>query len=485
MIYSSSVALSARVAKNFSSRNFFTSFSRVPDVAISNRVSQRQHVGICGVRNNVGGTATLREEKGFAFTASVGRMTRQNIFDSNSTILRAFSASAEKVAAQPTAAATSDDDNNGGAPLGTVTYKMRKLDKSVVQKLKEELKEVDANSDDRLDAGELAELLKRTGTFTDEEIVECTELFYAGKAGGSLSMPDFIATLDSIASGKNHPILDGNCSAEYIYRKTHHAYTLDELDIELTHEPPKTTTDKVAYQAVKLVRGAFDLATGWKNDDITKPNIMNRVIFLETIAAVPGMVAGVIRHLRSLRKMERDGGLVQLFLEEANNERMHLLSFIKLKNPGMLFRAAVLFSQVGFGTVFFLAYVVSPQFCHRFVGYVEEEACSTYTKIVKAIEKAPEGSDLASWRTERAPKIAIGYWKLGEDGSILDLMYAVRADEAEHRDVNHTCSDMTQTGSKVNPFNDPELKINTLLRKYIKDMMTRNEDEGKKNLTSR
>ena len=64
-------------------------------------------------------------------------------------------------------------------------------------------------------------------------------------------------------------------------------------------------------------------------------------------------------------------------------------------------------------------------------------------------------------------------------------MYAVRADEAEHRDVNHTCSDMNQIGSSTNPFNDPELKINTLLRKYIKDMMTRNDDEGKKNLASR
>jgi len=351
MMHSSSVALSVRVAKNLNLRKSLSSFSRVLDVNGFNRGPQRQHVGTYGVYNNVGGTATL---------PSVGRIAHHNLFDSNRTILRAFSASAEKVAAQPSAAATSDEDDSG---VGTVTFKLGKLDKSIVKKLKMELKEVDANSDERLDADELAELLKRTGTFTDEEIVECTELFYAGKAGGSLSMPDFIATLDSIASGKNHPILDGNCSAEYIYRKTHHAYTPEELDIELTHEPPKTTTDKIAYQAVKLVRGAFDLATGWKNDNITKANIMNRVIFLETIAAVPGMVAGVIRHLRSLRKMERDGGLVQLFLEEANNERMHLLSFIKLKDPGMLFRAAVLFSQVGFGTVFFLAYVASPTFC--------------------------------------------------------------------------------------------------------------------------
>ena len=75
------------------------------------------------------------------------------------------------------------------------------------------------------------------------------------------------------------------------------------------------------------------------------------------------------------------------------------------------------------------------RFCHRFVGYVEEEACSTYTKIIKAIENAPEGTDLAAWRTEAPPKIAIAYWKLGETGTVLDLMKAVRADEAEHRYV--------------------------------------------------
>ena len=80
-----------------------------------------------------------------------------------------------------------------------------------------------------------------------------------------------------------------------------------------------------------------------------------------------------------------------------------------------------------------MAYIISPRFCHRFVGYVEEEACSTYTKIIKAIEKAPEGSDLAAWKTQAPPHIAISYWKLGPEGTVLDLMYAVRADEAEHR----------------------------------------------------
>jgi hypothetical protein len=150
---------------------------------------------------------------------------------------------------------------------------------------------------------------------------------------------------------------------------------------------------------------------------------------------------------------------------------MHLLTFVQMKDPGMMFRASVIAGQFGFGTFFSLAYLLSPSFCHRFVGYVEEEACSTYTKIIKTIETAPEGSDIAAWRTEAPPKIAISYWKLGEDATVLDLMKAVRADEAEHRDVNHTISGLKD--GQINPYYDPEYKLNMMLSKYIRDIMTR------------
>ena len=199
--------------------------------------------------------------------------------------------------------------------------------------------------------------------------MEFSELFYAGKAGASMTVPEFIRTLDRVASSdangdRRHPILNGNCSAEYIYRKSHASYTPEDLDIKLTHKEPETFADRAAFQAVKVVRGIFDTATGWSNDKIvTQDKILNRVIFLETVAAVPGMVAAVTRHFRSLRRMERDGGLLHLFLEEANNERMHLLSFINMKDPGMFFRGAVVFSQFSFGTAFLLAYMASPKFC--------------------------------------------------------------------------------------------------------------------------
>lgn len=382
-------------------------------------------------------------------------------------------------------------------PRGTLERPLKVLDMNMVRKIKAELMEVDRNSDGRIDAEELKALLRRhSSAFTDEEIIEIGELFYASKGGESSSIESFIEAVDRAAAlklkkdddgpehfkeGARHPLGLGTCGVEFLHTtKSHHGhYTKDELEVNLTHVEPKDNRDKVALAAVKLMRNWFDLFTGWRNDNITVNNILNRTIYLETIAAVPGMVAAIVRHFRSLRSMKPDGGYMQLFLEEANNERMHLLTFVRMKDPNMLFRATVVLSQFGFGAAFLVAYSISPSFCHRFVGYVEEEACSTYTKIIKAIETAPEGSELAAWRTEPAPKIARAYWKL-EQGTVLDMMYAVRADEAEHRDVNHLVSGVKE--GQINPLYDPEAKLDTMLSRYVSDMMNRDRDATPKSV---
>jgi hypothetical protein len=54
----------------------------------------------------------------------------------------------------------------------------------------------------------------------------------------------------------------------------------------------------------------------------------------------------MLRHLRSLRRMDHDHGWIHTLLEEAENERMHLLTFIRLKQPGPLFRLSVVATQV-------------------------------------------------------------------------------------------------------------------------------------------
>lgn len=385
--------------------------------------------------------------------------------------------------------------------IGEDIEKTLRNEVEIVRKIKAEILEADANNDGKIDSEELQTALRNVGGFTDREILEIGDLFYAARAGAPATHEDFLKGVAHIlrqndgidkssdesleddieksnasshrklSTNSDHPLGLGTCSTEYMFGKNRGVYTPEELDIKITHVPPVTTTDKAAFAAVKVIRLLFDAVSGWNFGEVTKAKIMRRVIFLETVAAIPGFVAAMVRHFKSLRNMSRDGGMLNMFLDEANNERMHLLTFVKMRNPGTIFRVLVMASQTVAGTGFFILYHISPKFCHRLVGYIEEEACSTYTKIIDVVENAPEGSELAAWRTERAPAIGRAYWRLGEEGTVLDAIYAIRADEAEHRDVNHVCSGMSE--GQINPLLNPQEKFDQMLLKYVHQMLER------------
>ena len=368
------------------------------------------------------------------------------------------------------------------------------MNTDVIQTIKDELTEYDINNDGRIDAEELKMILKKhPSTFTDKDIVRLGELFYVARAGGAISHEDFLEGIARVTQSvtddddkdtnndsgfihhrakldRTHPLGIGNCGLEFL-NANRPIYTPEELDVKLTHVEPKTTVDKLAYGAVRVIRFCFDSVSLWNYGEITPSKVYRRVIFLETVAGIPGFVAAMVRHFRSLRTFSRDGGMLQMFLDEANNERMHLLTFVKMRNPSHLTRGLVLISQSVVGAGFFILYNISPNFCHRFVGYVEEEACHTYTDIIKAIENSPETSEMSKWRTELAPSIARGYWNLGEAGTVLDMMYAIRADEAEHRDVNHVCTGIKE--GQVNPLYNPQDEFDKMLKKYVKDIMSK------------
>jgi Zn-dependent protease with chaperone function len=192
------------------------------------------------------------------------------------------------------------------------------------------------------------------------------------------------------------------------------------------HRRPETIGDKIAYNLTKLLRIPTDL--------FFKKKYVHRAVMLETVAAVPGMVAGMMRHLTSLRSMQHDGGWIHHLLAEAENERMHLLTWMKLIKPTPFDRAVVLLTQGAFFNCYFIMYLFFPKMSHRFVGYLEEEAVKSYTAFLKEIDEG---------RIENveAPPIAKWYWKLADDAKLRDVVLAVRADEAAHRDVNHHLSD--------------------------------------------
>jgi hypothetical protein len=108
----------------------------------------------------------------------------------------------------------------------------------------------------------------------------------------------------------------------------------------------------------------------------------------------------------------------------------------------------VLGVQWVFFSGFSLAYLISPQICHRFVGYLEEEAVITYSKAIKDLENGY----LPTWEGLRAPEMAIKYWQMPEgQQSMHSLLLYVRADEAKHRDVHHALGNLDQN-SDPNPF---------------------------------
>ncbi|MEN7535851.1 alternative oxidase [Aurantiacibacter flavus] len=197
--------------------------------------------------------------------------------------------------------------------------------------------------------------------------------------------------------------------------------------VDLTvHHAPRDMRDRVALGFTKVLRFCADTFFAKRYG--------HRAIVLETVAAVPGMVGATLTHLRCLRRMKGDNGWIRTLMEEAENERMHLMTFIEIAQPSLFERLVILLVQWVFYLAFFGLYLVSARTAHRVVGYFEEEAVISYTLYLKEIDEG-RSPDVP------APMIARRYWKLPDTATLRDVVLVVRADEAHHRDVNHGFAD--------------------------------------------
>ncbi|KAL2813859.1 alternative oxidase-domain-containing protein [Aspergillus granulosus] len=217
-----------------------------------------------------------------------------------------------------------------------------------------------------------------------------------------------------------------------------HPYTNEQMRaIAIGHRAPKNWS----YRGMDRVSGYRHPTLGQEHQArfrMTEKKWLTRFIFLESVAGVPGMVGGMLRHLRSLRGLKTMADdRIETLLEEAYNERMHLLTFLKLAKPSLFMRLLVLGAQGVFFNGFFLSYLISPRICSF-----------TYTCAIKDLEtgKLPE------WEKLEAPEIAVQYWKMPEGNRTMkDLLLCVRADEAKHRRVNYTFGNLNQE-SDPNPY---------------------------------
>ena len=121
-------------------------------------------------------------------------------------------------------------------------------------------------------------------------------------------------------------------------------------------------------------------------------------------------------------------------MDEAENERMHLMTFIEVASPTLFERLVIIGVQWVFYLAFFALYLVSPKTAHRVVGYFEEEAVLSYTLYLEEIDEGRSDN-------VPAPEIAKRYWGLADGSTLRDVVLVVRADEAHHRDVNHSFAD--------------------------------------------
>jgi len=161
----------------------------------------------------------------------------------------------------------------------------------------------------------------------------------------------------------------------------------------------------------------------------------HRALVLETVAGVPGMIGGMLTHLKSLRRLQRGNGhKIHELLAEAENERKHLMFFMEVVHPSVLERFIIIVAQAVFWHYYLVLYVLFPKTAHRMVGYFEEEAVRSYDAYLVEIEEG---------RIEDvpAPEIAIEYYGLLEDAKLSDMIRYVRRDEEHHAKVNHAYAD--------------------------------------------
>ena len=209
------------------------------------------------------------------------------------------------------------------------------------------------------------------------------------------------------------------------------------------HHQPKNFSDRIALGFTKFLR--------FLADTFFKKKYGHRAVVLETVAAVPGMVAGMLLHLKSLRKMEDDRGWIKILLDEAANERMHLMTFIQIAKPTLIERIIIMITQFIFILMYLIIYLSSQRTAHRIVGYFEEEAVISYSEYLKEIEEG-------KIENIKAPEIAINYWNLPLNSKLKDVIEVIRNDEAGHRDVNHSFANILNAKKNVKVTKEEEIK---------------------------
>jgi ubiquinol oxidase len=200
------------------------------------------------------------------------------------------------------------------------------------------------------------------------------------------------------------------------------------------HHSPATVADRFAHGAISFISRIAAVVFGRRYGD--------RVIVLETVAAVPAMVAATMLHLRCLRRMIDDRGWIRTFMIEAENQRAHLMSFVAIAKPNGWERLLIVLAQGVFYNSYFLLYLITPRTAHRLAGYMSERAVQGYSRYLDLLASGAQPDN-------DAPDYAVDYWNLKPGAKISDMLTAMREDEAIHRDIHHAFADELAKGNML------------------------------------
>ena len=163
----------------------------------------------------------------------------------------------------------------------------------------------------------------------------------------------------------------------------------------------------------------------------------HRAVVLETVAAVPGMIAGMLTHFASLRTLKRGYGTkIHAMLEEAENERKHLIFMLHIVKPTIIEKFIIVGAQMLFSVFYLGLYMLSQKTAHRMIGYFEEEAVRSYTDYIMQIDEG-------AIPNQNAPRPAIEYYSLPPTATLRDMLVCIRRDEAGHSKANHHYADIS------------------------------------------
>ena len=194
---------------------------------------------------------------------------------------------------------------------------------------------------------------------------------------------------------------------------------------EQPERTPEGMSDRIASGIVNIMFYCGNL--------YFRDNYIRRAIFLESVASVPGLVCSNLHHLRCLRRLQPNEWIKPL-VDEAENERMHLLAVRTYTKLTMVQKLFIRLLQFGFVTLFSFMFVFTPRTSHRLVGFLEEHAVHSYTEMIDRIDKGKLANPPATAITKE-------YWGLPDDATLRDALLVIRADEADHRLVNHSLGD--------------------------------------------